>query len=81
MVQWICCDTWKADTRTAEGPPRTKSESVHYLFVGFLVMLGAMAAIASAPVIFAVALVAAKLIFVVLIVGVIAGIIWFVRSG
>jgi hypothetical protein len=37
---------------------------VHYLIVGFLVMLGTMAAVASAAVIFAIAIGAAKLLFV-----------------
>jgi hypothetical protein len=36
--------------------------SVHYLIVGFLVMLGALAAVASAPMIFAVAIGAMKLL-------------------
>jgi len=52
---------------------------VHYLVVGFLVMLGAMAAVASAPVIFAVAVGAVKVLLVLLLIGVIAGVVWFRR--
>jgi len=52
---------------------------VHYLVVGFLVMLGAMAAVASAPVIFAVAVGAMKMLLVLLLVGVIAGVVWYIR--
>jgi hypothetical protein len=52
---------------------------MHYLLVGFLVMLGAMAAVASAPMIFAVAIVAAKGLLVLLLIGVIAGVAWFRR--
>ena len=54
---------------------------MHYLLVGFLVMLGAMAAVASAPVIFAVAIVAVKLLLVLLVAGVIAGLVWFIRES
>jgi hypothetical protein len=54
---------------------------MHYLVVGFLVMLGAMAAVASAPMIFAVAIVAVKLLLVLIVVGVIAGVVWFIRGS
>jgi membrane protein implicated in regulation of membrane protease activity len=52
---------------------------MHYLVVGFLVMLGAMAAVASAPMIFAVAIVAVKGLLILLATGVIAGVVWFRR--
>ena len=52
---------------------------MHYLIVGFLVMLGAMAAVASAPVIFAIAIGAAKALLVLLLFGVVAGIVWYRR--
>jgi hypothetical protein len=56
--------------------------TVHYLLVGFLVILGVvMAAVASVPVIFAVAVVAVKLMSVLIVVGVIAGLIWFIRAS
>lgn len=53
---------------------------MQYLVVGFLVMLGAIAAAASAPVIFTVAFVMAKLLLTLLVIGVIAGVEWFVRA-
>ena len=46
---------------------------MHYLVIGFLVMLGAMAAVASAPMIFAAAIVAAKGLLILLLIGVVAG--------
>jgi hypothetical protein len=52
---------------------------MHYLVVGFLVMLGAMAAVASAPMIFAIAIIAAKGLLVLLLIGVIAGVVWLIR--
>ena len=52
---------------------------MHYLVVGFLVMLGAMAAVASAPMIFAVAIVAAKGLLILLLIGAVAGVVWFRR--
>jgi hypothetical protein len=52
---------------------------VHYLVVGFLVMLGAMAAVASAPMIFAVAVGVVKGSLVLLLIAVIAGVVWFRR--
>jgi hypothetical protein len=52
---------------------------VHYLIVGFLVMLGAMAAVASAPMIFGIAIVAVKGLLVLLLIGVVAGVVWFRR--
>jgi hypothetical protein len=52
---------------------------MHYLMIGFLVMLGAMAAVAAAPVIFVVAVGAVKALAVLLLVGVLAGAVWFRR--
>jgi hypothetical protein len=52
---------------------------MHYLVVGFLVMLGAMAAVASAPVIFAVAIGMMKVLLVLVLIGVVAGVVWFRR--
>jgi hypothetical protein len=52
---------------------------MHYLVVGFLVVLGAMAAVASAPMIFAIAIVAAKGLLILLLIGVVAGVVWFRR--
>jgi hypothetical protein len=52
---------------------------MHYLVAGFLVMLGAMAAVASAPMIFVTAVVAAKGLLVLLLIGVAAGVVWFRR--
>jgi hypothetical protein len=52
---------------------------VHYLIVGFLLMLGTMAAVAAAPVIFVVAVGAVKALAVLLLIGVLAGLIWFRR--
>ena len=54
---------------------------MHYLVLGFLVMLGAMAAVASAPMIFAVAVGAVKGLLLLLVVGVIAGVVWFIRAS
>jgi len=54
---------------------------MQYLIIGFLVMLGAMAAVSSAPVILAVAIGLAKLMFVLLVVGAIAGLAWFIRAS
>jgi hypothetical protein len=56
-----------------------RGATMHYLVVGFLVMLGAMAAVASAPVIFVIAVGAMKVLLIVLIVGVVAGVVWFIR--
>jgi hypothetical protein len=81
-IPWICYGTSKVDIRTAEvrSPKKaTGSSSMHYLVVGFLVMLGAMAAVASAPMIFAIAIIAAKGLLVLLLIGVIAGVVWLIR--
>jgi hypothetical protein len=52
---------------------------MHYLVVGFLVMLGAIAAVVSAPMIFALAVGAVKVLLVVVLVGGVAGVVWFRR--
>jgi hypothetical protein len=52
---------------------------MHYLVVGFLVMLGAMAAVASAPTIFVIAIGAAKGLAILLVVALIAAIVWYQR--
>ena len=52
---------------------------MHYLVVGFLVMLGVMAAVASAPTIFAVAAGVVKGSLVLVLIGVVAGVVWFRR--
>jgi hypothetical protein len=52
---------------------------MHYLLIGFLVMLGAMAAVASAPVIFVVAVGAMKALLVLMLIGVVAGVVWLIR--
>jgi len=52
---------------------------MHYLLVGFLVMLGAMAAVASAPMIFVIAIGVVKGSLVLLLIAVIGGVVWFRR--